>query len=276
MLIQFVKVTHAYQQPTGQITALEGIDMGFHRGEFVAVLGPSGAGKSTLLLHFNGLLRPTSGQVLYKHRDIHAKGNNLKALRSDVGLLFQTPENNFFGQTVFEDISYGPVNHGLKGSAVENAVDRALEQVGLSLKFKARSPFSLSGGEKRKVALAGILATEPKVLVLDEPLAGLDAKGKASLMELLQDLNRQGITVIMVTHDLAETLPAVSRIVVLAQGKVQVDGSARDILADFDFEAWNLETPELIKLGRRLGLTFQGNLVATEEEAVQAILARKR
>lgn len=273
MLLELREVSFAYNRPGSTKKVLSGINLAVEAGEFTAVIGPSGSGKSTLLLHFNGLLRPTSGRVSYLGRDIHGKGFDLKGLRREVGMLFQFPEGNLFGQTVFEDVAYGPANHGLAGKDLNTAVEKALETAGLDSGFKSRSPFSLSGGEKRKVALAGLLAMEPKVLLLDEPTAGLDPGTRGDFLAQLKSLNANGITVVMISHDLEEVTTLAERVIVLADGgKIQADGSARDILASADLEKWDMETPDVIKLGRALKLRYNGLPVISEEEAVKAIL----
>ncbi len=274
MLLELQDVHFHYAEPGANKTALNGIDLTVNEGDFTALIGPSGSGKSTLLLHLNGLLRPAAGHVLYTGCDIHAKGYDLRRVRRNVGLLFQFAEANFFGQTVCEDVSYAPWNHGLRGRALDQAVIQALEMVGLPPSVKARSPFSLSGGEKRKVALAGVLAMEPRVLLLDEPTAGLDPGTRENFLYLLKDLNRQGIAIVIVSHDLDEVAAVARQAVVLKAGRVLAKGTVREVLTSPDMENWDLEPPEAVWLGKLLGLKHNGMPVLSEAEAVSSILAR--
>ncbi len=274
MLLELRGVYFKYAELGANKAALNGIDLTVSEGDSIALVGPSGSGKSTVLLHLDGLLRPAAGRVLYMGGDIHAKGFDLSRLRRDVGLLFQFAETNFFGQTVYEDVAYAPLNHGLRGRALAQAVTRALEMVRLAPSVKDRSPFSLSGGEKRKVALAGVLAMQPRVLLLDEPTSGLDPGTRANLLSLLNDLNRQGTAMVMVSHDLDEVADIARQAVVLKDGRVADKGSVREVLTSPDLESWDLEPPEAVRLGKLLGLKSKGMPVLSEAEAVSAILAR--
>jgi len=273
LMLRLKDVCFSYDRPGSSKAVLKDIDLRVEAGEFLAVIGPTGSGKSTLLLHFNGLLKPNVGQVLYQGQDIHRKGFDLRGLRREVGLLFQFPEGNLFGQTVYEDVSYGPANYGISGKALDRVVEAALQLAGLEAGFLLRSPFTLSGGEKRKVALAGVLALEPKVLLLDEPTAGLDPAARENFLNLLKGLNSQGITVIAITHDLEEVSRVAGRVVILAEGQVLADGPVREVLTREDLEKWELETPEVIRLGKALNLNVEGLPVIFEEEAVKTILA---
>lgn len=275
MLIELRDLGFEYAQAGSQKEVLKQINLPIAEQELVALIGPSGSGKSTLLLQFNGLLKPTTGQVLYKGQDIQSKGFDIKGLRRDIGFLFQFPEANLFGQTVYEDIAYGPMNHGYSGEKLTNLVEQAMLRVGLDPEFKCRFPFNLSGGEKRRVALAGVLAMQPKMLILDEPTVGLDPQTRKKFLELVKELNQNGTTILIVSHDLSEISGLAKRVVVLLEGQIVSDGIARRVLTDPTLLEWGLELPEVIELSQKLRLTNKGEQVLTEQEAIEAILERR-
>lgn len=271
-LIECDDLTHIYLKDTPMETvALRGVTLRIEAGEFVAILGPTGSGKSTLVQHFNALLRPTSGTVRVGGVDLAGRDVDLRAIRQQVGLLFQYPEHQLFEETVAEDVGFGPRNLGLGSDEVRARVEQALRSVGLDpAMFGPRSPFSLSGGEMRRVAVAGVLAMAPRVLVLDEPAAGLDPRGKAEILGLFRSLHReQGITVVLITHSMDEAAALAQRVVVLEAGRIVMDGPAREIFARADeLVHLGLDIPAVTDLARRLrraGLRVRQDLLTVDE-----------
>lgn len=275
-------LTHIYLRDTPmEAVALRGISLRIEQGEFVGLIGPTGSGKSTLIQHFNGLLRPTTGTLQVAGIDLTDPRADLRRLRQEVGLLFQYPEDQLFEETVAKDVAFGPRNLGLDDAEVARRTDQALRSVGLDPKaFGARSPFSLSGGEMRRVAIAGVLAMAPRVLVLDEPAAGLDPQGKEEILGQIRALHeREKLTVILVTHNMDEAARLVQRVVVLDRGVVVMDGPVREIFRRADeLGALGLGVPRITELMHRLerrGLRLRTD-VLTVEEATTAILAALR
>ncbi|HEX3015253.1 MAG TPA: ATP-binding cassette domain-containing protein [Desulfobacteria bacterium] len=275
MQLELRDLSYQYEDLGNRVKVLRQVNLKINQGDFIAIIGQSGSGKSTLLLQLNGLLKPTSGAVLCDGQNINAKGFNIKRLRQKIGFVFQFPETNLFGQTVYEDVAYAPQNYGQQGRQLEETVDWALEQVGLESSLKDRLPFQLSGGEKRRVAVAGILALKPEVLLLDEPTVGLDPRARENFLSLLGKLNKQGMTVVVVSHELDEVARVAKRVAVIAAGKVAADGTVRKILAGTDLPKWGLETPEVVSIGKRLGLLTNGRPILTEDELIDALLAKE-
>jgi energy-coupling factor transport system ATP-binding protein len=249
MPITFSSVYYTYNRKTPfESEALQGVDLALEEGKFIALVGRTGSGKSTLIQHLNALLSPTSGEVRidsfvnapskrHRHKDI-------KALRQKVGLVFQFPEYQLFEETVEKDVAFGPKNFGDKTETALNKAHVALSSVGLDSSFYARSPFELSGGEKRKVAIAGVLAMEPKILVVDEPTAGLDPEGASDMMALFERIHQAGTTVILVTHDMNLVLRYADYVVVMEEGKVARTALPSDLFAE-DIGKYSLERPLL-------------------------------
>ncbi|MEM2924239.1 MAG: ATP-binding cassette domain-containing protein [Methanocellales archaeon] len=236
----------SYIYPDGT-KALEDINFKAGRGECIALLGANGAGKSTLLKHFNGILKPTSGVVLIKGEPITKR--NIIEVRKTIGLVFQDPDDQIFAPTVKQDVAFGPVNLGLSKEVIEHRVSEALKLVGLE-GYENRVPHHLSGGEKKRVAIAGILAMEPQVLILDEPTAGLDPDGVKKIIKLLKDLNDKfGITIIVATHDV-DTVPLFAdRICILSKGRLILDGTPREVFSKSKvLEESSLDLPVVTKL----------------------------
>lgn len=234
MHIRTEKLSHTYMPGTPfMVAALREIDLSIPGGSFTVLLGPSGSGKSTLLQHFNGLLRPTAGRVLIEGRPLQYSRGELRLLRRQIGMVFQEPEAQFFSETLFDEIAFAPRNFGLPPADVEARVARALEQVGLDITaLRHRSPFQLSAGQKRLAAIAAILVMQPRVLILDEPTAGLDQAGQQKLLALLQQFNRdRGMTVIVVTHRLDRIVPLADHFLVLDRGRLVLDGPPSGIFS---------------------------------------------
>ncbi|MBX3011158.1 MAG: energy-coupling factor transporter ATPase [Caldilineaceae bacterium] len=233
-LIALTHVVHDYMRDTPlQVRALHDIDLTVHRGEIVGLIGHTGSGKSTVIQHMNGLLRPHAGQVVILGQDVNDRGVDLRALRQRVGLVFQFPEAQLFERYVGDDIAYGPRNLKLSREEVRARVQRAMTAVGLDFtEFKDRMTFSLSGGQKRRVALAGVLALEPAVLILDEPTAGLDPAGRQQLMDALLALHRQGTTLVLISHNMEEMAAICHRLYLLADGRTALSGTPAQIFAE--------------------------------------------
>lgn len=231
--------------------AVDDVTLNIDDGEFVAIVGHTGSGKSTFLQHLNALLRVQQGSLTVCGQDLSAKKPDLKALRRDVGMVFQYPEYQLFADTVMEDVCFGPKNFGYDKETCEKLAKEALSLVGMDVAAVAKkSPFDLSGGEKRRVAFAGVLAMKPKVLVLDEPTAGLDPRGKKEILQIVHALNReQGVTVIMVSHDMNEVFENADRVVVFCDGKVAYDRPPRQLFKmEEEIREMNLEVPEMARL----------------------------
>ena len=271
-LIECVELTHTYLKDTPMETeALRGITLSIDEGEFAGIIGPTGSGKSTLIQHFNALLRPTSGTVRVGGVDIKDPKADLRAIRRQVGLIFQYPEHQLFEETVFEDVAFGPRNLSLPDDEVKDRVEDSLRAVGVDpQKFGHRSPFSLSGGEMRRVAIAGVLAMAPRVLVLDEPAAGLDPQGKAEILSRIRDLHEsRHLTVILITHNMDEAAQLARRLIVLNKGKVAMDGPVRAVFARAEeLRAMGLDAPAITALLQRLrqrGIPVRADAVTPDE-----------
>lgn len=225
MLIILDKVNYVYSEGSGfEKKALDDVSLTIDKGEFIGLIGHTGSGKSTLTQHLNGLLRATSGNIYYDGQDIYEKGFVMKNLRSKVGLVFQYPEHQLFESDVFTDVCFGPKNLGLDKKDVELRAFEALEMVGFPKELFYNSPFELSGGQKRRAAIAGVLAMKPEVLILDEPTAGLDPKGRDEILDQIKKLHEEtGITVILVSHSMEDVAKYVGRLIVLDHGRVMYD-----------------------------------------------------
>lgn len=252
MDITFKNVTYIYQKNSPfEHKALE--DLSFHipSGSFVAIIGHTGSGKSTLIQHLNGLTAPTEGEVLIGEFKLtnEEKPKNMKELRSRVGVVFQYPEHQLFEETVAKDIAFGPENFGVAPEEIKKRTKEVLRQVRLSEELLDRSPFELSGGQKRRVAIAGVLALKPEVLVLDEPTAGLDPRGQREIMDMFYELHQQeGLTTVLVTHSMEDALKYADRILILNKGKKYMEGSPEEILTQRDaLQSVQLDVPEIVQ-----------------------------
>ena len=237
MSLEMKHVSHIYQEGSAKENyALRDICLNVNEGEFLGIAGHTGSGKSTLIQHFNGLLKPTSGEVIVDGVNINSKEakKDLKSLRMQVGIVFQYPEYQLFEETVEQDIAFGPRNLGLSDIEVQHRVAEAMELLKLSKKLRKKSPFDLSGGQKRRIAIAGVLAMKPKYLILDEPAAGLDPKGRDEFLELTADLHRQGLTVVMVSHSMDDIARYAQRMVVMEKGSIKLDGTPQQVFSQPD------------------------------------------
>jgi energy-coupling factor transport system ATP-binding protein len=277
--IQVERLTYQYCAGTPLArTALADLSFTLADGSCVAIIGVTGSGKSTLVQHFNGLLRPTSGRVVVNAIDVGAKGADLAKLRQMVGLVFQSPETQLFAPTVFEEVAFGPRQLGMGAAKVARVVGEALRLVGLPDEaFGQRDPFSLSGGQMRRLALAGVLAMEPSILVLDEPTAGLDGAGRAELYRFIGHLRAErGTTILLVTHDMGEVALLAERALVLHQGRLVLDGKPRELFRQAHaLLEWGLDVPALgqvVALLRKQGFPIPDEAL-TLDELTQAVLA---
>ena len=271
------KVSHIYGEGTAMaVKALDDISIVIPDGQFIGLIGHTGSGKSTLVQHLNGLMKATSGNIYFNGEDIDDEGFDKKMLRSRVGLVFQYPEHQLFETDVFADVCFGPRNLGLNKKEVELRAYEALKLVGLEDEYFYQSPFDLSGGQKRRVAIAGVLAMKPDVLVLDEPTAGLDPKGRDEILDQISRLKQEtGITVILVSHSMDDVAKYVDRIIVMNQGRVMYDDEPREVFQHYHaLEEVGLSAPQITYIMKDLqehGYDVRGD-VMTVEEARDAII----
>ena len=254
-IIRVDNLTHTYGQDTPFFrSAVDGVSLEIMEGEFLGIIGHTGSGKSTLIQHLNGLLRPTSGTIYLGDKDIWADPKKIREVRFQVGLVFQYPEYQLFEETVYKDISFGPKNMGLSEQEIDRRVRDAAAFVGLDEGLLDKSPFELSGGQKRRVAIAGVIAMEPKVLILDEPSAGLDPAGRRSLLENIRTYHRErGTTVVMVSHSMDEVAENVDRIIVLADAGVVMSGTPHEVFSRAEeLVAVGLNVPQVTQVAMEL------------------------
>lgn len=277
MSISLEKVSYIYEDNSDiKKPALIDIDLEIGEGEFIGIIGHTGSGKSTLIQHLNGLMEPTKGRVYFEGKNIHAEDYDIKSLRGKVGLCFQYPEHQLFETTILEDVCFGPVNFGASKEEAAEAAKEALKDVGISEELFGKSPFELSGGQKRRVAIAGILAMKPEYFILDEPTAGLDPEGRVQLLELLKRLNReQGITIILVSHSMEDIASFVDRMIVMNRGRMEFDGDKEEVFShQEELEQMGLSVPFFRHLAndlREKGFPVEGEIL-TLEDAKRAIL----
>ena len=270
-------VSYVYQKDTKMaVYALKDIQLKIEDGEFIGLIGHTGSGKSTLVQHLNGLLSPSEGEIYYNGQDIADPEFDKKWLRSQVGLVFQYPEHQLFEVDVFSDVCFGPKNLGLDKKEVELRAYEALRMVGLEDDYFYQSPFDLSGGQKRRVAIAGVLAMKPKVLILDEPTAGLDPKGREEILDLISKLRKEaGMTIILVSHSMDDVAKYVDRLIVMDHGQVKYDAEPSEVFAHAEeLEEIGLAAPQvtyMMEKIRQVGLPVNTN-VTTVEEAKEEIL----
>jgi len=279
-IIHVENLTHTYGEGTPfQRDAVKGVSFDIYAGEFLGVIGHTGSGKSTLIQHLNGLLRPTAGKILFRGRDIWEEPKKIRQVRFKIGLVFQYPEYQLFEETVRKDIAFGPRNMGLSEEEIESRVREAAAFAGLSEDMLDKSPFELSGGQKRRVAIAGVIAMRPEVLILDEPSAGLDPAGRSALLQNIREYHRAtGSTVVLVSHSMDEIAENVDRILVLADAGVVMSGTPREVFGrSEELEAVGLSVPQITKVAMELkkrGVEID-SAVYTVAELRDALLARK-
>ena len=278
MSIRAEHVNYIYGQGTAfEQYALKDVSFEIGDGEFVGLIGHTGSGKSTLIQHLNGLIRATDGAIYYNGENIYQDAYDMKALRSKVGLVFQYPEHQLFEVDVFSDVCFGPKNLGLSGEALKERAAEALLQVGLEEKYWEQSPFELSGGQKRRVAIAGVLAMHPDVLILDEPTAGLDPKGRDEILDQISALHREkGMTIILVSHSMEDIARYADRIIVMNHGEKVYDAPPKEVFSHYrELEKIGLAAPQITYIIH--GLREHGVPIAdditTVPEAKDAILA---
>lgn len=276
-VLKMENVRYTYNPETAYEThALKDVNLEIPQGQFVGVIGHTGSGKSTLIQHLNGLMKPTSGHIYFEGQDIWAEQFPLRGLRSQVGLVFQYPEHQLFETDVLTDVCFGPKNQNLPPEECENRAKEALRHVGLDEKYYAKSPFELSGGQKRRVAIAGVLAMNPKVLILDEPTAGLDPKGRDEILDQIAELHKtRGITIILVSHSMEDIAKYVDRIIVMNKGEKTFDDVPKKVFAHYkELEVIGLAAPQITYIAHALkekGLDVSIN-ATTVEEARNTIL----
>lgn len=279
MSIKIEHLNYIYGEGTAyEKQALKDINLELPDGQFIGIIGHTGSGKSTLIQHLNGLIKATSGTVTYNGNNIYREGYSMKELRSKVGLVFQYPEYQLFEVDVFTDVCFGPKNLGLPQEEIEERALRALQQVGLKEKHYRKSPFELSGGQKRRAAIAGILAMQPEVLILDEPTAGLDPQGRDDILDQIALLHRErGITVVLVSHSMEDIARYVDRIIVMDKGSVRFDDTPKKVFEQYkELEAIGLAAPQVTYVMQELksrGLDVDVH-ATTVEEAAADILAK--
>jgi energy-coupling factor transport system ATP-binding protein len=275
-------LTHIYMEGSPfEAVALDDVSFEIQDGEFVGLIGHTGSGKSTLVQHLNGLLKPTKGRIIVDGVDITAKTKSPKWLRQHVGLVFQYPEHQLFEETVYLDIAFGPKNLNLPDDEVEKRVREAMELVGLDYEFlKDRSPFEISGGQRRRVAIAGVLAMKPKVLILDEPTAGLDPRGRDEILGQIKDLHKErGMTIILVSHSMEDIAKLVDRIIVMNKNRIALIGKPEEVFSHVD-ELYDMglgipQITHVIRGLRKRGMDLPENIY-TVEQAAAAILEKIR
>lgn len=277
MSISLEKVSYIYEDNSDiKKPALIDIDLEIGEGEFIGIIGHTGSGKSTLIQHLNGLMEPTKGRVYFEGKNIHDDNYDIKSLRGKVGLCFQYPEHQLFETTILEDVCFGPMNFGASKEEAVKAAKEALKDVGISEELFGKSPFELSGGQKRRVAIAGILAMKPEYFILDEPTAGLDPEGRVQLLELLKRLNQeQGITIILVSHSMEDIASYVDSMIVMNRGRLEFDGDKEEVFShQEELEQMGLSVPFFRLLANDLkekGFPVEGEIL-TLEDARRAIL----
>ncbi len=276
-MITLRQVEYKYQEGTPMETeALHKVSLEIKDGEFIGLIGHTGSGKSTLIQHLNGLVKATGGDILYNGESIYREGFSMKELRSRVGLVFQYPEHQLFEVDVFTDVCFGPKNQGLSREETETRAREALSQVGIGESYYKKSPFELSGGEKRRVAIAGVLAMEPEVLILDEPTAGLDPRGRDEILGQLARLHKdRGMTIILVSHSMQDVAKYVDRIMVINHGRLVFDDPPRAVFARYkELEEMGLAAPQVTYIAHALkeaGFPMRTDVI-TVEEAEEAVL----
>ena len=281
MSIELKNITYTYSPGTAyEIHALKDINLEIPDGQFIGVIGHTGSGKSTLIQHLNALIRPTSGSVLYNGEDVWEEKYDRRKLRSQVGLVFQYPEHQLFESDVLSDVCFGPMNQGMSREEAEAEAKKALLQVGFKEKNFSKSPFELSGCQKKRVAIAGVLAMNPKILILDEPTAGLDPKGRDEILDQISELHKaRGITIILVSHSMEDVAKYVERLIVVNRGQIAFDDTPREVFSHYqELEAMGLAAPQITYIMHALkqkGLKVDPNATTVEEARDDILRALK-
>ena len=274
-ILEVRNLTHTYSAGTPfEHKAIDNMNFSVERGEFIGIIGHTGSGKSTLMQHLNGLLKPTSGQVLLDGEDIHKDKKFTRQARFRVGLVFQYPEYQLFEETVYKDIAFGPKNMGLKEEEIDRRVREAAKLVGLTEKQLEVSPFDLSGGQKRRVAIAGVIAMEPEVLILDEPTAGLDPASRAGILENIETYRKtKNATIMMVSHSMNDVARLTDRLLVLCGSRIAMDGPPAEVFTRADeLLEMGLDIPDITRVFLRLKqMGLEVEPVYTMEQAVETI-----
>lgn len=281
MSIELKNITYTYSPGTAyEIHALKDVNLEIPDGQFIGVIGHTGSGKSTLIQHLNALIRPTSGTVLYNGEDVWEEKYDRRNLRSQIGLVFQYPEHQLFESDVLSDVCFGPMNQGMSREEAEAEAKKALLQVGFKEKNFSKSPFELSGGQKKRVAIAGVLAMNPKILILDEPTAGLDPKGRDEILDQISELHKaRGITIILVSHSMEDVAKYVERLIVVNRGQIAFDDTPREVFSHYkELEAMGLAAPQITYIMHALkqkGLKVDPNATTVEEARDDILRALK-
>lgn len=282
MAIRIENLNYVYSAGTAfERQALREINLTIPDDQFIGIIGHTGSGKSTLIQHLNGLVKATSGKVIYEGQNIYDEGYNMRALRSQVGLVFQYPEYQLFEVDVISDVCFGPKNQGLSQEECEKNAKEALELVGFPEKYYRQSPFELSGGQKRRVAIAGVLAMKPKVLILDEPTAGLDPKGRDEILDQVEKLHKEtGMTVILVSHSMEDIARYVERIIVMNHGEKMLDGAPGEVFRHYkELEKVGLAAPQVTYVMHDLkerGFDVSPDATTIEEAAEEIMKSLRR
>lgn len=273
MSMRLEHVNYVYSPGTAYAKqALQDINLEIPQGQFVGIIGHTGSGKSTLIQHFNGLMKATSGKIYYNDEDIYRDGYDMRSLRQKVGLVFQYPEHQLFEVTVLEDVCFGPKNQGLSKKESEIRAKEALELVGFPEEYYGQSPFELSGGQKRRAAIAGVLAMQPEMLVLDEPTAGLDPKGRDDILDQISQLHKEtGMTVILVSHSMEDVAKYVDRLIVMNHGLKMYDAEPKEVFSHYkELEEVGLAAPQVTYIMNALsehGMAVETDVTTVEEAA---------
>lgn len=277
MAIKIKQLTHIYNEGTPfEKVALHDVNLHIKDGSFLGIIGHTGSGKSTLIQMFNGLLKPTRGEVYVKGINIHEDGVDKKHIRQSVGLVFQYPEYQLFEMTVYDDVAYGPKNLGLEGDALKERIESSLKAVGLDEEFWQKSPFELSGGQKRRVAIAGVLAMNPDILILDEPTAGLDPKGREELFSQLKEMHEtRHLTIVLISHSMEDVARYVEELIVLYRGEIAFKGDTREVFKHRErLEEIGLGVPQIRHIMGALkekGMLVDTDVLTVEEAASKLI-----
>lgn len=280
MALRVDDISYEYEKGTAMsVHALAHVSVNIPDGQFIGLVGHTGSGKSTFVQMLNGLLKPSEGHIYWNDQDIHADGFDRKKLRADVGLVFQYPEHQLFEQDVISDVMFGPRNLGLSEEECRNRAEKALRSSGLSEEFWKQSPFDLSGGQQRRAAIAGVLAMQPKVLILDEPTAGLDPRGRDEILDMVRGMKQQlHMTILLVSHSMDDVAEYADRIIVMNDAKILMDGSPKEVFARYkELEAVGLSAPQMVYIMqylRECGLPVRTDIL-TVDEAAEEILRHR-